>query len=141
MSGGGTNVWGSGAIYAGGKWKDITSYASGGTAGLGQLFIAREAGPELVGTIGGHTAIMNNDQIVASVSAGVARAISGIKFYASGGGGSSSEDVFYRAIMRALNDSSDLFEVDLDGEAIARSTASVYRRQVMAGLEPLAGAV
>ena len=45
------------------------------------MFIAREKGPELVGTLGGHTAVMNNDQIVASVSAGVAKAISGIKFY------------------------------------------------------------
>ena len=39
------------------------------------MFIAREAGPELVGTLGGHTAVMNNDQIVASVSAGVYQAV------------------------------------------------------------------
>ena len=39
------------------------------------MFIAREAGPELVGTIGGHTSVMNNDQIVASVSDGVYRAV------------------------------------------------------------------
>ena len=52
---------------------------------MGQLFVAREAGPELVGTLGGHTAVMNNDQIVSSVSAGVARAISNIRFYLAGG--------------------------------------------------------
>ena len=34
----------------------------------------------MVGTLGGHTAVMNNDQIVASVSSGVARAIAGIRF-------------------------------------------------------------
>ena len=39
------------------------------------MFIAREAGPELVGTIGGHTAVMNNDQIVSSVAAGVYQAV------------------------------------------------------------------
>lgn len=38
----------------------------------GQLFIAREAGAELVGDIGsGRTAVMNNNQIVDSVSSGV----------------------------------------------------------------------
>ncbi len=38
-------------------------FASGGFPTKGQLFIAREAGPELVGTIGGRTAVANNDQI------------------------------------------------------------------------------
>jgi hypothetical protein len=40
----------------------------------GQLFIAREAGPELVGNIGNHTAVANNDQIVAGIASGVASA-------------------------------------------------------------------
>lgn len=39
------------------------------------MFIAREAGPELVGTIGGRTAVANNDQIVSAVSSGVYRAV------------------------------------------------------------------
>ena len=62
----------------------ITRYATGGLARGSQLFWAREAGPELVGTLGSHTAVMNNDQIVASVSAGVARAIAGIRFKLTG---------------------------------------------------------
>ena len=36
---------------------------------------AREAGPELVGTIAGRSAVMNNNQIVESVSAGVYSAV------------------------------------------------------------------
>mgnify|MGYP007022098938 CR=1 FL=1 len=40
------------------------------------MFIAREKGPELVGNLGSHTAVMNNDQIVASVSDGVFKAVS-----------------------------------------------------------------
>lgn len=65
-----------GGIYTAGTWKPIQQYASGGILGThGQMFIAREAGPELVGTLGGHTAIMNNDQIVASVSDGVYKAV------------------------------------------------------------------
>lgn len=50
--------------------------ANGGTFDSGQLFIAREAGPELVGTINGRTAVANNDQIVQAVSEGVANAVS-----------------------------------------------------------------
>lgn len=65
-----------GGIYTGGMWHNITKYALGTeNAPAGQVFIAREAGPELVGTIGGHTSVVNNDQIVASVSDGVARAV------------------------------------------------------------------
>ena len=39
------------------------------------MFIAREAGPELVGSIGRSTAVMNNTQIVSSVAAGVYSAV------------------------------------------------------------------
>ena len=42
----------------------------------GQMFVARENGAELVGKLGGGTAVMNNDQIVASVSDGVYKAVS-----------------------------------------------------------------
>lgn len=48
--------------------------ASGGFVDSGQLFVAREAGPEMVGTIGGNTAVANNDQIVAGIQSGVAQA-------------------------------------------------------------------
>ena len=71
----GITVNGGGGLFTGGGWKKIQSYATGGQPS-GELFLAREAGPELVGTIGGHTAVMNNDQIVSSVSDGVYRAVS-----------------------------------------------------------------
>ena len=49
--------------------------AQGGIGGIldepGQLFIAREAGPELVGTMGNHNAVANNDQIVEGIQSGV----------------------------------------------------------------------
>lgn len=51
------------------------TFADGGFPSMGQMFIAREAGPELVGTIGSRSAVVNNDQIVESVSAGVYRAV------------------------------------------------------------------
>ena len=64
-----------GGVFYGGSWKPVKKYAVGGLPNMGQMFVAREAGPELVGTLGGHTAVMNNDQIVSSVSFGVAQAV------------------------------------------------------------------
>lgn len=64
-----------GGIYKNGHWMPVTAAAGGGSFNQGQMFVARERGPELVGTIGGHTAVMNNDQIVASVSEGVFEAV------------------------------------------------------------------
>ena len=64
-----------GGVLRNGSWSPITAFAGGGIPDMGQMFVAREAGPELVGTLGGHTAVMNNDQIVASVSAGVYQAV------------------------------------------------------------------
>ena len=54
----------------------VTQKASGGFVDSGELFVARESGPELVGSIGGHTAVANNDQIVEAVSSGVYQAVS-----------------------------------------------------------------
>jgi hypothetical protein len=53
----------------------IPRLAEGGMVNDGQMFIAREAGPEMVGTIGNKTAVVNNDQIVESVSRGVYQAV------------------------------------------------------------------
>lgn len=50
-------------------------YAGGGFPKVGEYFYARENGPELVGRVGSRNAVMNNDQIVSSVSAGVESAI------------------------------------------------------------------
>lgn len=53
----------------------VSYYAEGGFPAEGQMFIAREAGPEMVGSIGNRTAVANNDQIVESVSKGVYQAV------------------------------------------------------------------
>lgn len=53
----------------------IGHFADGGFVNEGQMFIAREKGPEMVGTINGQTAVANNDQIVKGISSGVAKAM------------------------------------------------------------------
>lgn len=86
------------ASWAGGVWNSITGIFSGGTAAqasysistvpgrsiqqyatggfpeYGQLFIANEDAPELVGNIGRQTAVANTQQIVQGIAAGVAEA-------------------------------------------------------------------
>ena len=73
-----------------------------------RIAVSREAGPELVGTIGGQTAVANNDQIVEAVSRGVAVAVAQV--LGSGRQNSSREVVlnvngreFCRAILGDLN--------------------------------------
>lgn len=103
------------------KWEDtgfmgvkypkfsVSYYAQGGFPDMGQLFVAREAGAELVGNIGGRTAVMNNDQIVESVSTGV-----------------------YQAVIAALGGNNDDGEetnivINLDGEKIYENQQKIAR--------------
>lgn len=60
------------------RFGTATQYASGGFPDVGEMFIAREAGAEMVGRIGNQTAVVNNDQIVQAVSQGVASAIANV---------------------------------------------------------------
>jgi hypothetical protein len=67
------------------KW---STYATGGFPAMGQMFIANEAGPELVGKIGNRNAVVNNDQIVEAVSRGVYSAVvEAMRGYADGQSG------------------------------------------------------
>ena len=92
---------------------ELPRLADGGFVGAGQMFIAREAGPELVGNINGRTAVANNDQIVAAVSQGVYSAVVAAMSASSGSGGQS-------------------VNVYLDGRQI---TAAVEKRQSERGMQ------
>lgn len=56
----------------------IAYMAQGGFVDEGQLFIARESGAEMVGSVGRRTAVANNDQIVEGITAGVSSANDGV---------------------------------------------------------------
>ena len=60
---------------------NVSWYANGGLPNMGELFVARERGPEMVGQINGKSAVANNDQIVDAISKGVYQAMTS----ASGG--------------------------------------------------------
>lgn len=70
-----------------------STYAMGGYPSVGEAFIARENGPELVGKIGNRSAVVNNDQIVEAVSRGVYSAVTAA-MSANNGGGSQNVNVY-----------------------------------------------
>lgn len=49
----------------------VSAFASGGYPTTGEMFLARESGPELVGRIGNRTAVANNDQITDGIATAV----------------------------------------------------------------------
>lgn len=63
---------------------NVEWYEKGGFPDMGQMFVAREAGPELVGNIGNRNAVVNNMQIIEGIKQGVSEAMRGVQ-----GGGDS----------------------------------------------------
>ena len=59
----------SGGAFYGGKWHDIAQYATGGVPNHGSLFMAGEAGAEIVGHVGGRTEVLNQSQIASTIAA------------------------------------------------------------------------
>ena len=97
----------------------IPRLAEGGIVSEGQMFIAREAGPELVGSIGRKTAVANNDQIIDGIYNGVYRAM----MAANGGKGG---NVTVNATF------------EMDGEVVGRKVIKYHNGIVMqTGESPL----
>lgn len=94
------------------KW-----YAQGGFPDEGELFIAREAGAEMVGSIGRRAAVANNDQIVEAISAGVYQAIRN----ANGGNGAGNRNT----TVVAQCDGKTLFKIVVDeNNKVVRTTGA-----------------
>lgn len=89
-------------------------YASGGFPDAGQMFIARERGPELVGTIGNRTAVANNNQIIG----GIAEANEGVV---------NAVYAMANLIVTAI-DRKDV-DVSLDGQSMARALYNPMRQE------------
>lgn len=99
----------------------FTAYATGGFPTDGEMFIAREAGPEMVGSIGNRTAVANNDQIVESVSQGV-----------------------YKAVVQAIGQSSgdQVVEAKVNDKVLFEVVLNRNRQETMRkGFNPLMGGV
>lgn len=95
----------------------VPKYADGGFPEQGQMFIAREAGAEMVGSIGRRTAVANNDQIVGGIAHGVAEA-------------NEEQNVLLReqnSILRALLDKE--FAAYLDGRKVTEGIEQYQRER------------
>lgn len=81
-------VSGIGNFFSGGTAKKTkaTAHAYGGTINRGQFFLANERGPELVGTIGGRSAVANQSQVYTAMYDGIYQAMIRAMGYGSGGG-------------------------------------------------------
>lgn len=63
-----SQMWSDGSVY-------LQGFASGGFPDEGQLFVARESGAEMVGSIGNRTAVATNQDIVEGIRQGVYDAV------------------------------------------------------------------
>jgi len=98
----------------------IPLLAQGGIVDTGQLFIAREAGAEMVGQIGRKTAVANNDQIVSGIEAGVYRAMMAAN--TNRGGGTQT--------FRIIN--------EIDGDVVGEKVIQYHNgRVIQTGVSPL----
>lgn len=100
------------------KTINLNAYATGGFPNYGEMFIAREQGPELVGRIGNRTAVANNDQIVEGVAAGVTSANDGVinAIYAMA-----------QQIIAAIEENGG--DVYLDGDKVGKQVTAYQNRQ------------
>lgn len=95
----------------------LKAYATGGFPDEGELFIAREAGAEMVGSIGRRAAVANNDQIVEAISAGVYQAVRN----ANGGNGAGNRNT----TVVAQCDGKTLFKIVVDeNNKVVRTTGT-----------------
>ena len=99
----------------------IPRMAEGGfVENTGQMFIARESGPELVGSIGRKTAVANNDQIVSGIENGVYRAMMAANATKQGG----------TQTIRIIN--------EIDGDIVGEKVIQYHNGKVLqTGVSPL----
>lgn len=82
-------------------WTDVLryakAYAGGGFPQKGELFLARERGPEMVGRIGNRNAVVNNNQITESVKQAVVSGMMDVFMATNGfnGGGNNQPQTIY----------------------------------------------
>ena len=76
----------------------IDWYANGGFPNKGQLFVANEVGPEMVGTMDGRTAVANQQEITAGIANAVYPAV-------------------YNAVVAAMSEANNNVNITLQGDA------------------------
>ena len=125
-----------GGIFSGGSWHDIPQYAGGTTNAHGTLFMAGEAGPEVVGHVGGRTEVLNKSQLAAAMYSAVHSAMQGVTLDANfyGGGSNNSEgggmtvDINDGKIVTLLNEVRGLL-MQINDKELSISTTAMNKAQ------------
>ena len=135
-----------GGVLSGGLWRSLPKYAGGTARAHGTLFAAGEAGPEVVGHIGGRTEVLNRSQLAATMYSAVRSAMAGTGFRVMGGpsiggatGEADNEETMYRAMVRALNEANiGPEEITLDGDVVYRNVVNRNKQMKRAyGINPM----
>jgi len=125
-----TNILGGkaeGGAFYGGRWHSIPQFSSGGvitkdfmssfstipryaggTVNAGSMFIAGEAGPELVGHVGSRTEVLNQSQLASVMQSAVASGMEAV-MARYGGNGGGNENVTVNVVLQG--DAKKIFEV------------------------------
>ena len=129
-------------------YSNIPHYAGGTRDAHGTLFLAGEAGPEIVGHVGGRTEILNQSQLAQTMFAAVRSAMTGVRIggyienAVPDGGSEADYETMYRAMYDAFTDAMagnaerDKEKLALMREIAAKdfnpeiSTASINRAQM-----------
>lgn len=98
----------------------IGAYASGGFPAMGEMFIARERGPELVGRIGNKTAVANNSQITAGIASAVYNAM--LAAQENNGGGQSAR-IFVQIGERVVGEAAVSY---INGQIVQTGESPIY---------------
>ena len=129
FGGGGTSGGGAGrgrkalgGILSNGIWQNIPQYAGGTSNAHGSLFLAGEAGPEVVGHVGGRTEVLNKSQLASSIYSAVQSAMA-----------PAAANFAYAAQALSQNNAStdygDMYSIILDAVSNALSNDSGKREQ------------
>ena len=129
VTGGGGGRWtlmtqALGGIFSNGIWSAISQFANGGIFGKhGSLFLAGEAGPEVVGHVGGRTEVLNQSQLAAAMYSAVHSAMNGVSLDATFYNDNSEQD--YEAMYNAVYDA--MAAALAKGEALDRDRNNILR--------------
>ena len=77
-AGGVSKAFAGGGLIGGSWWKNINKYAAGTRSAAGSLFMAGEAGPELVAHVNGRSEVLNKSQIASAIYSAVVSAMRSI---------------------------------------------------------------
>lgn len=118
-----------------GWWDSVSKYAAGSSRAHGTLFVAGEAGPEIVGHVGGRTEVLNRSQLAqtmySAVTAGMVAALRGVTFTIPNmATGSIMPYEVYAQVAKSMNDLQST--MDANNEDLIQTIISVAGQIVTA---------